>query len=192
MKILIATRNKDKFKLLTSFLTISIFKNDEFYSLSDIDEEIIDKTEVGDITTRAYDKAYNVYENLKNNYFDLIIGVDDGIEINGVIDENVKLLIKGILNDEVLKEDDVVYITRAYTFISKAGKHINTITKIPFKYKPLKVEFKVEENSFPLNNVLCPINCDNPLIEISKEVSDAYHVKYSLPELNKVLEYFEI
>ena len=34
-KILIATRNKDKFKIVFKLLSISIFKNYDFYNLND-------------------------------------------------------------------------------------------------------------------------------------------------------------
>ena len=63
-KILIATRNKDKFKIISKLLSIESFKDYKFISLNDIEEDIIDKKEVGDVINRSYEKALNVYENM--------------------------------------------------------------------------------------------------------------------------------
>ena len=61
-KILIATRNKDKYKIVSKLLSAKTFKNFKFISLNEIKEDIIDKKEVGDIENRSYEKAINVYK----------------------------------------------------------------------------------------------------------------------------------
>lgn len=103
-KILIATRNKDKYKIVSKLLSAKTFKNFKFISLNEIKEDIIDKKEVGYIKNRSYEKAMNVYKSLKNNIYDYIVGIDDGIEIRGNIIENVKEYIKAILDNKYLKK----------------------------------------------------------------------------------------
>ena len=165
-KILIATRNKDKYKIVSKLLSAKTFKNFKFISLNEIKEDIIDKKEVGDIKNRSYEKAMNVYKSLKNNIYDYIVGIDDGIEIRGNIIENVKEYIKAILDNKYLKENEKVYIVRAYTFINKKGKFKIIVTKIPFKYKKLEKQIKIEENSYPLSHVLTPIDSNQRIIDL--------------------------
>ena len=42
-KILIATRNKDKYKIVSKLLSTKTFKNYRFISLNEITEDIIEK-----------------------------------------------------------------------------------------------------------------------------------------------------
>ena len=190
-KILIATRNKDKYKIVSKLLSAKTFKNFKFISLNEIKEDIIDKKEVGDIENRSYEKAINVYKSLKNNIYDYIIGIDDGIEIRGNIIENVKEYIKAILDNKYLKENEKVYIVRAYTFINKKGKFKIIFTKIPFKYKKLEKQIKIEENSYPLSHVLTPIDSNQRIIDLDEYDTNKYYLNYSEDKFNEVEKYFE-
>ena len=185
-KILIATRNKDKYKIVSKLLSAKTFKNFKFISLSEIKEDIIDKKEVGDIKNRSYEKAMNVYKSLKNNIYDYIVGIDDGIEIRGNIIENVKEYIKAILDNKYLKENEKVYIVRAYTFINKKGKFKIIVTKIPFKYKKLEKQIKIEENSYPLSHVLTPIDSNQRIIDLDEYDTNKYYLNYSEDKFNEV------
>lgn len=51
-KILIATRNHDKFKLISKLLS-KTFSNYTFESLKDLNQEIIDKEETGDVVNMS-------------------------------------------------------------------------------------------------------------------------------------------
>ena len=190
-KILIATRNKDKYKIVSKLLSAKTFKNFKFISLNEIKEDIIDKKEVGDIKNRSYEKAMNVYKRLKNNIYDYIVGIDDGIEIRGNIIENVKEYIKAILDNKYLKENEKVYILRAYTFINKKGKFKIIVTKIPFKYKKLEKQIKIEENSYPLSHVLTPIDSNQRIIDLDEYDTNKYYLNYSEDKFNEVEKYFE-
>ena len=190
-KILIATRNKDKYKIVSKLLSAKTFKNFKFISLNEIKEDIIDKKEVGDIKNRSYEKAMNVYKSLKNNIYDYIVGIDDGIEIRGNIIENVKEYIKAILDNKYLKENEKVYIVRAYTFINKKGKFKIIVTKIPFKYKKLEKQIKIEENSYPLSHVLTPIDSNQRIIDLDEYDTNKYYLNYSEDKFNEVEKYFE-
>ena len=190
-KILIATRNKDKYKIVSKLLSAKTFKNFKFISLNEIKEDIIDKKEVGDIKNRSYEKAVNVYKSLKNNIYDYIVGIDDGIEIRGNIIENVKEYIKAILDNKYLKENEKVYIVRAYTFINKKGKFKIIVTKIPFKYKKLEKQIKIEENSYPLSHVLTPIDSNQRIIDLDEYDTNKYYLNYSEDKFNEVEKYLE-
>lgn len=190
-KILIATRNKDKYKIVSKLLSAKTFKNFKFISLNEIKEDIIDKKEVGDIKNRSYEKAMNVYKSLKNNIYDYIVGIDDGIEIRGNIIENVKEYIKAILDNKYLKENEKVYIVRAYTFINKKGKFKIIVTKIPFKYKKLEKQIKIEENSYPLSHVLTPIDSNQRIIDLDEYDTNKYYLNYSEDKFNEVEKYLE-
>lgn len=184
--ILIATRNKDKFKLLSKLLSTELLKDSKFFSLNDIEDEIEDKKEVGDIKNRSYEKAMNAYLSIKNNIYQYIIGIDDGIEMKGQMIENVKEYIKDILDDKYLKEDEIVYIKKAYTFIDKNGVFKTIVTKIPFKYKKLTNHFEIEENSYPLNQVLTPIDSNLRLVDIDEETTNNYLLTYSKEGFDEV------
>ena len=190
-KILIATRNKDKYKIVSKLLSAKTFKNFKFISLNEIKEDIIDKKEVGDIKNRSYEKAMNVYKSFKNNIYDYIVGIDDGIEIRGNIIENVKEYIKAILDNKYLKENEKVYIVRAYTFINKKGKFKILVTKIPFKYKKLEKQIKIEENSYPLSHVLTPIDSNQRIIDLDEYDTNKYYLNYSEDKFNEVEKYLE-
>lgn len=188
--ILIATRNKDKFKLLSKLLSTELLKDSKFFSLNDIEDEIEDKKEVGDIKNRSYEKAMNAYLSIKNNIYKYIIGIDDGIEMKGQMIENVKEYIKDILDDKYLKEDEIVYIKKAYTFIDKNGVFKTIVTKIPFKYKKLTNHFEIEENSYPLNHVLTPIDSNLRLVDIDEETTNNYLLTYSKEGFDEVEKFF--
>ena len=188
--ILIATRNKDKFKLLSKLLSTELLRDSKFFSLNDLEDEIEDKKEVGDIKNRSYEKAMNAYLSIKNNIYKYIIGIDDGIEMKGQMIENVKEYIKDILDDKYLKEDEIVYIKKAYTFIDKNGVFKTIITKIPFKYKKLTNHFEIEENSYPLNHVLTPIDSNLRLVDIDEKTTNNYLLTYSKEGFDEVEKFF--
>src|SRR5699024_1572476 len=121
-KILIATRNNDKFRIISELLSSNNFKDSIFYSLNNIEEEITDEKETGDVIHRSLQKALNAYNNIKAEY-DYIIGVDDGIKIKEKMIENVKDYIKSIVDDKFLAQNEKVFIVRAYTFINKQGTY---------------------------------------------------------------------
>lgn len=190
-KILIATRNKDKFKIVSKLLTSKLFKGYKCYSISNLKETIDEKKETGNITNRAFEKAKNIFDNLKNNDFDYIIGIDDGIEMKGKIIENVKDYIKLIIENKYLEENELIYITRAYSFIKNNGDNYSIFTKIPFKYKKLEYKLNIKENSYPLSHVMMPLNSNKTVIEQNDSEANNYYLKYSEKEFDSVKVFFD-
>lgn len=190
-KILIATRNDDKYKIISELLKTTIFEDKDFYYLKNINEQIEDKKEKGDIINRSYEKAKNIFQNIKRNDFQFIVGVDDGIKIKDKIIENVKDYINSIINGELLKENEIVYIVRAYTFIDKNGKEKSIVTEIPFQYKRQTKEISIEKDTYPLSNVLSPLDSCKVVSEQSFEESNNYYIFYSKKILEEVKEFFD-
>jgi hypothetical protein len=188
-KILIATRNIDKFKIVSKLLK-SVFSDYDYFSLNDINKEIIDKKENGDIINRSFEKAKNVFDSLKKDY-DYIIGVDDGIKIQGIIRENVKDYVQSIINDELLDQNEIVYIARAYTFFSKEGNNYSILTEIPFKYKKLAYKLEIKKDTYPLSHVLTPLNSNIPVSKQSEEESNEYYEIYSKEKFIETKNYFD-
>ncbi len=189
-KILIATNNKDKFKIVKKILESSIMKNYEYLNLRDIDYLEEDKQEIGTIENRSRDKAIEAQNKVDSNLFEYIIGIDDGIEMKGKMIENVKEYIKDIVNDNYLLQDEIVNILRAYTFIDKNMKEKTIVTKIPFKYKRINGSIDIEKIGYPLSHVLTPLGSDITVANLSEEDSNDYYLKYSLESLNSVKSFF--
>ena len=101
-KILIATKNKDKFEIVTKILNKINNLSYEYYSLYDIKNLEKSDKEEGNIEVRAYNKANQIYSSIKDNDFKYIIGIDDGIKMRGILRENVKDYIEDIINDKYL------------------------------------------------------------------------------------------
>lgn len=191
-QILIATRNKDKFKIVSKLLKTNLFPDAEFYNISDINKEIIDEVEVGDINNRSKNKAVNVFNQLDENNYDFIIGVDDGIKMKGNLIPNVKDYIKDILDDKYLSAGEIVYIVRSYTFINKENKIKTVTTEIPFEYSKLDHEYSLEKNSYPLSHVLKPLNLDVPVYKLTDDESNNYYSLYSKESYNEIKKFFNI
>lgn len=186
-KILIATRNKDKFRIISKLLK-SVFTDYKFNNLDNVEKEIIDRKEKGDIINRSYIKAKNVYDCLYEQKYDYIVGIDDGIKIRGKILENVKDYIKDIIDDKLLDENEIVYIVRAYTFFNKNGKSYSFITEIPFKYKKIDYDLKIEKDSYPLSHVLASLDKNIPVIKLNENESNDYYLLYSFEKFEKIEE----
>lgn len=190
-KILIATRNKDKFRIISKLLSTNNFKDAAFYSLNDIEENIVDKKETGDIINRSLEKALNAYNNIKEDY-DYFIGVDDGIKMKGKMIENVKDYIIPIIEGNYLTDNEKVYIVRAYTFIDKKGNHKSIVTEIPFEYKKLQKKFDILENSYPLSHVLSPVGSTKVVSGLSIEESNTYYLKFSKSKFEEIEKFFKL
>ena len=118
------------------------------------------------------------------------MGIDDSIKMKCKIIENVKDYINDILFNNYLEKDEIVYILRAYSFIDQNGKEISIFTEVPFSFKPLQYDFKVEENSYPLSHVLSPIDKNIAVINMTEDESNNYYLKHSLAKLEEVKDFF--
>ena len=174
--ILLATSNKDKFKIVKYFLQKAGLEESEYQilSLKDINYCGPDEKEQGSRDQRAKAKAISVANNLSNrNDYEFIIGIDDGIELKGSLRENVKDYISKILFENYLEVGESIIFPRAYYCIENNGNTFEIIAKIAYTYKP-KDNLKVEPNSYPLSQVVAPIGFDKSLTEMDSEEADEY------------------
>lgn len=175
-KILLATSNKDKFQIVKFFLRKVGFPENEYeiLSLKDINYNGPDEKEQGGIQERAKAKALAVKANLSNeNDFELIIGLDDGIELKGTLRPNVKDHLNMILFENYLERDELIIFPRAYACVNRAGKIFETVIRIKYKYRP-NDNLKIEPNSYPLSQVATPLNSDKPLSEMDRNEANNY------------------
>ena len=187
-KILIATKNKDKFDIINRILNKIDGVNYKCYSLYDINNFNKDDKESGDIKERAYKKANQIHISNKKEKFKYIVGIDDGIKIKGVLTEDIKKYIKDIIEDKYLKEGEQIEIVRAYCFMREDGSYETIVTEIPFKYKRIDSEIEIKENTYPLSNVLMPVDCNEVVAKMSKEENNNYYLKYSEKKIKEVLK----
>ncbi len=185
-RILFATKNHDKFKLVSNLFKAVGYVDYDFDYLGSINLPCDDIKEVGSVTDRAKQKAIYIKNFLKeknNNDFVAVIGVDDGIMIGDEIKENVKDLILPIIKGELLKDSEIIYICRAF-FIISGNKTKEIFTKIPFKYKKTD-NVEIKENSYPLSHTLTTIDNEIFISDMSKEEENNYYLKYCLDDIIK-------
>ena len=187
-KILIATKNKDKFEIVTRILNKINNASYEYYSLYDIKNIEKSDKEEGNIEERAYNKANQIYSNIKENDFEYIIGIDDGIKMKGILRENVKDYIEDIINDQYLSEGEQIEIVRAYCFMNKKGEYKTVTTEIPFKYQRYNGSLKIEKNCYPLSNVLRTLTSDRTVAQMDKDENNKYYLHYSEKKIKEVLQ----
>ncbi|MBQ3408680.1 MAG: hypothetical protein IJH12_05725 [Clostridia bacterium] len=174
-KILIATTNKDKYKIVKYLLARAGLNEAEYMyqSLEDISYNGADKKEQGSIEMRAEMKARAIKEYLKDNDYEYIIGIDDGIYIKGGLQENIKDYIKKILYENYLSNGEEYAFYRAYCVITKDGEVFKTETKIPYSYKA-KENAELKPNSYPLSQISVPVGYDKALTDLSEDEANEY------------------
>lgn len=183
MKILIATKNKDKFNIISKIIRSSINREVDIKSLNDI-EEIPEEEEIGSNLERAQEKAENAKKYVKED-FDAIIGIDDGIIINGKEYVAVKEILKDIIIGDKVKIGEMIYITRAYYMITKDGEVSSCLNKIPYYLRKKLDNF--DNKGFPLNQVISTIDNNLVLTERDKEELNDYFVKHSIEDIRELL-----
>ena len=187
-KVLLATTNNDKYRVVKKMFERTIFKKDEYEieSLKSINVKLEDKKEEGDNLNRAYQKALQAKEELKDYDFDYIVGLDDAIRTKGELNPNIKLMLNKILYEGYLKDNEEYSFERAYVFLSKDGKEYKTRAEIPYYYKENK-DVVIEEYSYPLSYVAYAIGYDKAICDLEEEDEINYYLRYvqkTLEELN--------
>lgn len=178
-KVLIATTNKDKFKIVSRLFNDTIFPSSEYEILSlSSDMNIPDEKESGSNIERARAKALNAFNYLKDYNFDYIVGLDDAIIIRGKVEPNIKEYINKILYENYLEDGEEYAFNRAYCIIDKEKNIYEVNLDVPEIYHPLKGNFTLEEHSYPLSHVSYPIGYNKPVCELSEEESNNYFLKY--------------
>lgn len=179
MKILIATKNNSKFEIISKML-YSILGSDILIKNLNSYDYFVDKDEIGTNIERAGVKAKNAKEQIKEK-FDFILGIDDGIIIDGKEYITVKDHLYDVVIGDKIKIGSTIYITRAYYLISNDKKETLCFNKIPYIVR--KKLDNIEIDGYPLNSVISTIDNDTVLTERSNEELNDYFLKYSIDDL---------
>ncbi len=179
MKILIATKNNSKFEIISRMLYSILGNNISIKNLNNYDY-FVDKDEIGTNIERAKSKAENAEKQIKED-FDYILGIDDGIIIDGKEYVTVKNHLYDIVVGDKIKIGSTIYITRAYFLITNDKKEFLCCNKIPYIVR--KKLDTVEMEGYPLNSVISTIDNDTVLTERSDEELNDYFLKYSIDDL---------
>lgn len=189
-KILVATTNKDKFKIISCLLRKSGLAEDNYQilSLDDINYDGPDNKEVGDITERARRKAETVKRYFNNTTYDYFIGIDDGIILKGQMIENVKEYLKKILYENYLSDGEEIIFPRAYCIIGRGNEEVfQEVIEIPYVYMS-RDNVSLKKFSYPLSQIAAPIGYDKPIAEMTTEESNNYYWKYSETKIEKLVK----
>ena len=188
-KVLIATTNRDKFKIVSYIFQETIFPKSEYEIVTFTDKmKVPEVEEEGTNKERARKKALTAYNYLEDYHFDYIVGLDDAVYLNGIIDYNVKKVMCKILFQDYLKDGEEYGFNRAYCIIDKNGKEYEFSIDTPYIYHKLKGDYKIEEHTYPLSKVSYPLNSDKPICDLTEEESNRYYLDYALPPINRFLE----
>lgn len=189
-KMLIATTNKDKFKITSCLLRRAGLMEDTYQilSLDDISYDGPDNKEVGDIMERARRKAETVKKYFNNTTYDYFIGIDDGIILKGKMIENVKEYLKKILYENYLSDGEKIIFPRAYCILGKGNSEVfQEIIEIPYVYMS-RDNVSLKEFSYPLSQIAVPIGYNKPIAEMTTEESNDYYWKYSESKIEKMVK----
>lgn len=186
--ILIATKNKDKFRTVSKILSHLHLGNFRFVDLHDLGVED-DIEERGSIIERAKQKAdfYGgiVYKNKVSNV-NAVLGIDDGLKLYGneEILCNSKEITDGILSGKKIKKGDVIIVARAYALKPAKGIKTHTcITEIPFQHIGNSEKIKRIEEIYPLNHVLGFVGEKRTIIKMPEDECIEYYCRYSKKDL---------
>ena len=133
MKVLVATRNKDKFEIVKRMVE-AIIPDALLISVADVDISG-DVVEVGTISERAVQKAQYFLERLEwskcADDFDAVLAVDDGLRIaDGDATPNSKELTDRILKEEWSPGEEID-VVRSFALIKRGERPRVELTSVP-------------------------------------------------------------
>lgn len=186
-KVIIATTNKDKYKIVSKIFKATIFPESDYQidNLEAVSVTIEDRKEEGDNISRARTKALDAYNALKEYDYDYVVGLDDAIRIKGVLEPNIKSYVNKILFENYLNDDEEYSFNRAYCLIDKDNNMYEVTAEIPYIYRS-NPNIHVEEFSYPLSQVAYPIGSSKNVNDLSDDEELEYYLKYVKSELDKL------
>ncbi len=177
--VLIATTNKDKFRVVANIFKKTLFPEDKYEIICQTDDmNIHEEWEIGNNIARARTKAINAFNSLKKYNYDYIVGLDDALVVKGRVEPNVKMYVEKILYENYLAEGEEYAFNRAYCIVDKNKKIYEISIDIPVIYYSLKEDIVLEDHTYPLSNVSYPIGYNKPLAKLSPEEETNYYLHY--------------
>jgi|CXWL01.1.fsa_nt_gi hypothetical protein len=188
MKILVATRNQDKFDIVCRMVS-EVIPDAHLVSLQD-GKVTGDVVEVGSIAERAVQKARYFLERLgwlnRVDDFDAVMAMDDGLSINsGDPTPNSKELTDRILLSE-WPIGTAVTVVRAFALIKRSERERIEITTVPFEFLGNPNGVSRETGKYPLSKVLAPVGTKIAVSEWSMEDENAFNLSHSSEALQRL------
>jgi len=187
-KILIATKNLDKYNITNQLIERVAPRKFTFSNLIDlgIEHEI---EENGSIKERAEQKALVYFNYLKDNNLlnDIfaVVGIDDGFDLSesGQGDPNSKEITDAILSGEYLKENERIWMKRAFAIYNSEAGMNSCLTSVPFVFLGNKNNITREDGKYPLRNVLGSVDLNKTMIDMTHDEAMDYYFKHSERDL---------
>jgi hypothetical protein len=190
-KILIATKNDDKFAIAKALIDNVFPERFEFIGLNDIETDF-DIEEIGSIEDRARDKARTYWTELnrlnKLNEMYAAVGIDDGFSASADApgDPNSKELTDKILSGAYLVKDETIWLKRAFAVANDELGILSAMTSIPFRYLGNSRGIVREEGVYPLSRALGPLGSSKTISQMDFNESIEYYLGYCKNELKKL------
>jgi hypothetical protein len=188
MKILIATTNEDKFRIVRAMVE-DVIPDAYLISLKEakLDGDVV---EVGTMAERAVQKAKYFEERAewygRGNEFDAIMAIDDGLSIQSQeARPNSKELTDRILLGE-WPVGSPVGVVRAFALIKRGELPRVELTTVPFTFVGNPSNLKREGGKYPLSRVLAPFGMERPVIELSTQEENAFNLSHSAEALKRL------
>lgn len=189
-QIFIATNNTSKLGIISSLIKEATRGECMIVSPKDTDYTK-DVKETGDLKKRAKDKAMAAYDYFGKKY-DFYIGVDDGICIekeNRTYEESQEATARILAEDGIYEGDDIS-IVRAFCSISKEGNIVESSAKVPFVFLGNKNDIKMQDNKYPLNQVVAYKGTDKSVAQINDDEVQRFDMYYMLSSIKEITQGF--
>lgn len=194
-EIIIATGNQDKFEQITNILTTLNVHTDRFLSLANLNI-INDQPEIGDLKTRAKQKAFYCLSKINQNDYSkylCIVGNDVGTQLPTVkIDTpESRVTASEILEGKILKAGEPINYVYSYAFILFPNQELMTAeVEIPFTYLGNPLGLKETDGKNTMSRVKAIPGQNIPHSQIPMDEVIEYRLKYLkkalLPIVNRI------
>lgn len=195
MKILIATNNPAKYKLVVALLNETSLRKYVFVSPTDLGISL-KVQETGSLRNRALSKAIVASKLVKNMpdadevaYF---VGIDDGIRFDKhkKTYSDSKMATDRILKGGNINIGDNITIVRAFGFADQKGNVSTCISRVPMVYLGDQKKVKREEGAYPLEYVLAYKGQQKPIKQLEQDDKNIQNQKYMLKTISKTIDAF--
>ncbi len=181
MRILVATRNRDKFNIVKRLVEATV-PDAHLVFLGDtpISGDVV---EAGSIHERARQKAVYFWGRLEwstiADDFDSVLAVDDGLSVGGAeATPHSKEMTERILS-EAWPTGTKVDVVRAFCLIRRGEVPRVELTAIPFVFVGNPHGVQREDGTYPLSQVLSPEGMAQPVSQLTNDEEDAFYLRHS-------------
>lgn len=190
-KLLIATKNNDKYSIVSALIGKVLSGDVSFHSLKDAGIGY-DINEEGSILERSEQKAKVYWDYLdkeRKSLYLAVIGIDDGFSIDREKegDPNSKELTDKILAGGLVNPGDTIWIKRGFAIYNDNGL-VSCLTSIPFVFLGNPENISREEGIYPLSSVLASVDGNVSIKDMNFDDTIRYYLEYCGQDLKKIFK----